>query len=118
MARSKMPRLKKAWERWETHLEDMELQRLDSCEVRREQAEGAHVTAQELAQQQLKKEEEATKEKGHEFARDVCVAPGDSDKRNARNLASELALQGHDACSPLRCYKFLQVCTCFQKLVP
>jgi len=66
----------------------------------------------------------------HELARDVCaalrcntsrfqyvgmrsgsilasfnllpVAPGDADKRTARNLASELALQVHDVSSPLR----------------
>jgi hypothetical protein len=77
----------------------------------------------------------------HEFARDVCAAlrcnrsrfqssyvgmrsgsilasfnllpgaHGDTDLRNSRNLASELALQVHDACSPLRCYKLLQIVT-------
>ena len=191
MARWKVPRLKKAWERWEAYLQDMELLRLDSCEVLQEQAEGA----QEPAKQLVKEEEEATREKGgeggeeeggggeeegggeggegegggaegvtltlaedyltakthertwrHEFARDVCaalrcnpsrfqyvgmrsgsilasfnllpVAPGDTDKRNARNLASELVLQVPDVCSPLRCYKLLLVCRCSQKSVP
>jgi hypothetical protein len=82
----------------------------------------------------------------HEFARDVCaalrcnpsrfqyvgmrsgsilasfnllpVAPGDTDKRSARNLASELVLQVPDVCSLLRCYKLLLVCRCSQKSVP
>jgi hypothetical protein len=164
-----VPRLKKAWERWEACLQDME------------QEEGA----QELAKQLVKEEEDTTREKGggeggeeegggeeggggaegvtltlaedyltaktHErtwrrdFARDVCaalrcnpsrfqyvgmrsgsilasfnllpVAPGDTDKRNARNLASELVLQVPDVCSPLRCYKLLQIATSSQKSV-
>ena len=44
-------------------------------------------------------------------------AHGDTDLRNSRNLASELALQVHDACSPLRCYKLLQIATSSQKSV-
>ena len=44
-------------------------------------------------------------------------AHGDTDLRNSRNLACELALQVHDACSPLRCYKLLQIATSSQKSV-